>query len=92
MTTMAGTLRPQLDGPGDPAPAHAKASFWTLMIGSMGVVHSGIGTSPLHALKESLTAAAGTGAPTPEMVAGVVSVVFPDIPRAGLELGTQVEL
>lgn len=92
MTTMAGTLRPQLDDPGDHAPAHARASFCTLMIGSVAVAYGGIRTSPLHALKESLTAAAGTGAPTPEMVAGVVSLVFPDTTRAGLELGTQVEL
>jgi KUP system potassium uptake protein len=46
------------------------------MIGSVGVVYGDIGTSPLYALKESLTAASAGGALTPEMVFGVVSLVL----------------
>ena len=55
---------------------HAKASFWTLMLGSVGVVYGDIGTSPLYALKESLVAAAAGGALTREMVFGVVSLIL----------------
>ena len=35
----------------------ARARVWTLALGSIGVVYGDIGTSPLYALKESLTAA-----------------------------------
>ena len=42
---------------------HARAGFWTLTLGSVGVVYGDIGTSPLYALRESLhAAAAGDGA------------------------------
>lgn len=54
----------------------AKASFWTLALGSVGVVYGDIGTSPLYALKESLAAAAAGGALTREMVLGVVSLIL----------------
>src|SRR5215210_835788 len=53
-----------------------RASFWTLMLGSVGVVYGDIGTSPLYALKESLTAAAAGGQFTREMVLGVVSLML----------------
>ncbi len=61
-----------------PAPGHEqeRAGFWTLFIGSIGVVFGDIGTSPLYALKESLKAAADGGALTPAMVLGVVSLVL----------------
>jgi hypothetical protein len=48
----------------------APTSFWTLTLGSIGVVYGDIGTSPLYALKESLAAAtahAGHAALTREM-------------------------
>ena len=57
--------------PGAPTPllneaaypeAHAKASFWTLAVGSIGVVYGDIGTSPLYAFKESVAAASEGGA------------------------------
>ncbi len=54
----------------------SRAGFWTLMLGSVGVVYGDIGTSPLYALKESLTAAAAGGELTPEMVFGVVSLTL----------------
>ncbi|WP_246689574.1 potassium transporter Kup [Methylobacterium sp. WL116] len=54
-----------------------RAGFWSLTLGSVGVVYGDIGTSPLYALKESLHAAAGGGhAPTREMVFGVVSLIL----------------
>jgi KUP system potassium uptake protein len=58
------------------AAGHGRAGFWTLALGSVGVVYGDIGTSPLYALKESLTAAADGGALTREMVFGVVSLVL----------------
>jgi KUP system potassium uptake protein len=51
-------------------------SFWTLALGSIGVVYGDIGTSPLYALKESLTAASAGGALTQEMVFGVLSLML----------------
>ena len=59
--------------------AHTGASFWTLTLGSIGVVYGDIGTSPLYALKESLAAAtrhAGPSALTENMVFGVVSLIL----------------
>src|SRR3954471_11248586 len=56
--------------------AHAPAGFWTLTLGSVGVVYGDIGTSPLYALKESLTAAAAGGQFTREMVLCVVSLML----------------
>jgi KUP system potassium uptake protein len=53
-----------------------RAGFWTLTVGSIGVVYGDIGTSPLYALKESLSAAAAGGAATREMVFGVVSLML----------------
>ena len=56
--------------------AAAGASFWTLTLGSVGIVYGDIGTSPLYALKESLIAAAAGGALTQDMVFGVVSLIL----------------
>src|SRR5215213_10583413 len=61
---------------GGAAHASPRTNFWTLMLGSVGVVYGDIGTSPLYALKESLTAASADGALTPEMVFGVVSLML----------------
>ena len=61
------------------AEAHKVSSFWTLTLGSIGVVYGDIGTSPLYALKESLAAAtghAGHSALTEAMVFGVVSLKY----------------
>ncbi|MGN6463939.1 MAG: potassium transporter Kup [Rhizobiaceae bacterium] len=54
----------------------ARSRFWTLTLGSIGVVYGDIGTSPLYALKESLLAARGDGALTREMILGVVSLML----------------
>ena len=56
---------------------HGRAGFWTMTLGSIGVVYGDIGTSPLYALKESLHAATGGHGPlTREMVFGVVSLIL----------------
>src|SRR5690242_12084951 len=53
-----------------------RAGFWTLTLGSIGVVYGDIGTSPLYALKESLSAASGGSDLTPQMVFGVMSLML----------------
>ena len=53
-----------------------KSRFWGLTLGSIGVVYGDIGTSPLYAIKESLTAARGTAALSSEMVFGVLSLML----------------
>jgi KUP system potassium uptake protein len=58
------------------ANGHARAGFWTLTLGSIGVVYGDIGTSPLYALKESLTAAAAGGVIDRAMVLGVLSLML----------------
>lgn len=55
---------------------HAKASFWTLVVGAMGVVFGDIGTSPLYAFKESVAAAAAGGAVTRDIILGVLSLIL----------------
>src|SRR5690349_9631133 len=58
-------------------PSTARASaFWKLTLGTLGVVYGDIGTSPLYALKESLSAAAAGGALSREMVFGIVSLIL----------------
>ena len=51
------------------------AGFWTLTLGSVGVVYGDIGTSPLYAFREAVTAAAGSGPVTREIVLGVLSLI-----------------
>src|SRR5258705_10414682 len=53
-----------------------RARVWTLALGSIGVVYGDIGTSPLYALKESLTAATAGGQLTENMVTGVMSLML----------------
>lgn len=48
----------------------------TATLGALGVVYGDIGTSPLYALKEAIKAASPGGAPTPEAVLGVVSLII----------------
>jgi KUP system potassium uptake protein len=62
---------------GNEAPAVAKAAFWALTFGSIGVVYGDIGTSPLYALREAVLAAGGEhGIVTQAAVFGVLSLVF----------------
>ena len=54
-----------------------KAGFWTLTLGSIGVVYGDIGTSPLYALREAVLAATGgEAAASREAVFGVVSLIL----------------
>jgi KUP system potassium uptake protein len=55
----------------------AKASFWFLTLGSIGVVYGDIGTSPLYAFRESIVAAAGSGnAASEAVVLGILSLII----------------
>src|SRR5271154_3332275 len=57
------------------APAHSR--FWALALGSIGVVYGDIGTSPLYALREAVTAASGGGGGVnPQAVLGVLSLIL----------------
>ena len=54
----------------------AKTRLAALTIGSVGVVYGDIGTSPLYAFREALVAATGSGSPTPDIVLGILSLIF----------------
>ena len=56
--------------------ARRKTAFWALTIGSVGVVYGDIGTSPLYALREAVTAAGAGGTATREAVLGVLSLIL----------------
>jgi len=60
------------------ADAHnVRAGFWALTLGSIGVVYGDIGTSPLYAMRESVTAAVGHGNPaTEQAVLGILSLII----------------
>ncbi len=61
----------------DGSEAPAKAGFWALTIGCIGVVYGDIGTSPLYALRESVLAAVGSGHPANEpVVLGILSLII----------------
>jgi KUP system potassium uptake protein len=55
--------------------ARAHAGFWTLTLGSVGVVYGDIGTSPLYAFREAAVAAATGGPVTEEIVIGILSLI-----------------
>jgi KUP system potassium uptake protein len=61
---------------GATSPEQPGARVWTLALGSIGVVYGDIGTSPLYALKESLTAASAGGQLTGSMTVGVISLML----------------
>src|SRR5215217_4679482 len=74
--TATASSQPHPTGPTvQPAAPHA-SGFWTLTLGTLGVVYGDIGTSLLYALKESLSAAAAGGTVTREMVFGIVSLIL----------------
>jgi KUP system potassium uptake protein len=54
---------------------HPPANHLALAVGSIGVVYGDIGTSPLYAFREALSAAVGHGPVTPEAVLGVLSMI-----------------
>jgi KUP system potassium uptake protein len=54
-----------------------KVGFWSLALGSIGVVYGDIGTSPLYALREAVLAATGSGNPvTQPVVLGILSLII----------------
>jgi KUP system potassium uptake protein len=56
---------------------HPGAGFWSLTLGSIGVVYGDIGTSPLYAFRESVFAATGYQAPVTEhIVLGILSLII----------------
>ncbi|HEV3160606.1 MAG TPA: potassium transporter Kup [Xanthobacteraceae bacterium] len=66
------------DGPvAGTAEARAHTGFWSLVLGSIGVVYGDIGTSPLYALRESVLAAGGTANGVGrDIVLGVLSLML----------------
>lgn len=54
---------------------HTSRQFWALALGSIGVVYGDIGTSPLYALREAVTAAQHHGSSGPEAVLGILSLM-----------------
>jgi KUP system potassium uptake protein len=77
MSKPAPASTPPSDDPGSPRESHGRTSFWALTLGSIGVVYGDIGTSPLYALREAVTAAIGPeGVVTKAVVLGILSLIF----------------
>src|SRR6266536_861333 len=67
---------PSIHAPGN-GEVHSKAGFWTLTLGSIGVVYGDIGTSPLYAVRESVLAAVGPDSPATEpIILGILSLII----------------
>jgi len=77
---MDSTVNGKATSSGAHAPAEAAmregSSFWALMLGSVGVVYGDIGTSPLYAFREAISAATKGGEVTSTAVLGVLSLIF----------------
>src|SRR5580698_6507576 len=58
------------------APHGAKARFWPMAVGAVGVVFGDIGTSPLYAFRQALAQAAGQGDIKADAIFGVVSLAL----------------
>jgi KUP system potassium uptake protein len=76
----APSTDPSQPGAAQPAPkgghgAVEHGSFWTLLIGSIGVVFGDIGTSPIYAFKESIKHVAMDGLERGEVI-GIISLIF----------------
>ncbi len=77
----AETGSPREDAPKEsdsPNGTHEKppaTSFWTLTLGSVGIVYGDIGTSPLYAFRESVLAAGGEAAVSEDSVLGILSLI-----------------
>jgi KUP system potassium uptake protein len=64
------------DAGGEPGETSHDARFWTLLVGSIGVVFGDIGTSPLYAFREAVRAASGGSPANADAVFGVLSLIF----------------
>jgi KUP system potassium uptake protein len=58
------------------ADSHQNQNFWSLTVGSIGVVYGDIGTSPLYAFKEAVTASAEHGLVGRAAVIGILSLII----------------
>ena len=58
------------------AAGHGQAGFWTLALGSVGVVYGDIGTSPLYAFREALATAKEDGSLDVSEIYGVASLII----------------
>jgi len=80
MTASTAATAAVSDGPAAPhdnGTPQAKAGFWALTLGCIGVVYGDIGTSPLYAVRESVLAAVGAGhAPNEFVVFGILSLII----------------
>ena len=56
--------------------SHARTDAFALTLGSVGVVYGDIGTSPLYAFREAVTAAIDGGPVTRDAVLGVLSLIL----------------
>ena len=55
----------------------ARRNFWTLTLGSIGVVYGDIGTSPLYAVRELVLAARGASeTASAEIILGILSLII----------------
>src|SRR4029079_17873656 len=73
---VAGAAQVHVATQGAEAPPTSRTSFWALSLGSIGVVYGDIGTSPLYAVREAVTAASAGGAVTSDAVVGVISLIL----------------
>src|SRR6201996_6509661 len=77
MTTDVVAPAPETTAANGHGEAHSTASTKALLIGSIGVVYGDIGTSPLYALREAISAATGpSGVVDTAAVLGVVSLIL----------------
>src|SRR5262245_19084002 len=60
----------------DVTSSHGRSDFWSMALGSVGVVYGDIGTSPLYAFREAAKAAAEAGPVSREVVLGVLSMIL----------------
>ena len=74
-TTLTAPHRGVLPAKGNPE-TQSRATFWALAIGSVGVVYGDIGTSPLYAFREAVTAASAGGVLTRAAVLGMLSLIL----------------
>ena len=70
-----GATSGQVPQPPEESHGHGKSSFWTLALGSVGVVYGDIGTSPLYALRESLAHTKAHGIVETDIL-GIVSLLI----------------
>ncbi|MET0259206.1 MAG: potassium transporter Kup [Methylobacterium sp.] len=65
-----------VDASDEAAHGHARTGFWSLAVGSVGVVYGDIGTSPLYAFREALAPARADGILLEDEVLGTTSLII----------------